>query len=49
MGTRPGRPVGSGRDALIAATAAVHGWTVVTRNTKDFQAAAVRVLNPFQE
>jgi predicted nucleic acid-binding protein len=27
----------SGRDALIAATAVVHGLTVVTRNTSDFQ------------
>jgi predicted nucleic acid-binding protein len=34
-------------DALIAATARVHGWIVVTRNAKDFQRAGVQVLNPF--
>jgi len=34
-------------DALIAATAKVHGWTLVTRNSKDFQHADVTVLNPF--
>ena len=34
-------------DALIAATARVHGLTVVTRNVKDFELAGVEVLNPF--
>jgi predicted nucleic acid-binding protein len=34
-------------DALIAATARVHGLTVVTRNVKDFELAGVQVLNPF--
>jgi predicted nucleic acid-binding protein len=34
-------------DALIAATARVHGLTVVTRNVKDFELAGVPVLNPF--
>jgi toxin FitB len=34
-------------DALIAATAKVHGWMLVTRNSKDFQHADVTVLNPF--
>ncbi len=34
-------------DALIAATATVHGMTVVTRNVKDFELAGVQVLNPF--
>ncbi len=34
-------------DALIAATAKVHGMTVVTRNVKDFELAGVQVLNPF--
>jgi toxin FitB len=33
-------------DALIAATARVHGMTVVTRNVKDFELAGVQVLNP---
>jgi predicted nucleic acid-binding protein len=34
-------------DALIAATAAVHGLTVVTRNVKDFRPLGVAVLDPF--
>jgi toxin FitB len=34
-------------DAMIAATAAVHGLTVVTRNTRDFQGLGVGTLNPF--
>jgi predicted nucleic acid-binding protein len=33
-------------DALIAATARVHGMTVVTRNVKDFKLAGVQVLDP---
>jgi predicted nucleic acid-binding protein len=36
-------------DGLIAATARVHGMTVVTRNVKDFELAGVQVLNPFAE
>lgn len=42
----PARPVPT-VDALIAATATVHGWTLVTRNAKDFDRADVPVLNPF--
>ncbi len=34
-------------DALIAATALVHGLTVVTRNTGDFNRAGVELLNPW--
>ncbi|WP_164666733.1 type II toxin-antitoxin system VapC family toxin, partial [Pseudomonas viridiflava] len=34
-------------DALIAATALVHGMTVVTRNTADFQPCNVALLNPW--
>jgi toxin FitB len=34
-------------DAMIAATAAVLGWTVATRNTKDFANFDVAVYNPF--
>ena len=34
-------------DALIAATALVHGLTVVTRNVLDFDRFAVATLNPF--
>lgn len=37
----------SERDALIAATALVHGMTVVTRNTADFAAGGVALLNPW--
>ena len=35
------------RDALIAATALVHGMTVVTRNVADFEATGVRIFNPW--
>ena len=35
------------RDALIAATALVHGMTVVTRNVVDFAPMGVAVLNPW--
>lgn len=34
-------------DALIAATALVHGMTVVTRNTADFAAADVKLIDPW--
>ncbi len=37
------RPV---RDSLIAATALVHGMTVVSRNTADFEPTGVATLNP---
>lgn len=35
------------RDALIAATALVHGLTVVTRNVGDFEPTGVTLLNPW--
>jgi predicted nucleic acid-binding protein len=35
------------RDALIAATALVHGMAVVTRNETDFVPTGVAVLNPW--
>jgi len=35
-------------DALIAATALVHGMTVVTRNVADFQSTGVTILNPWE-
>jgi predicted nucleic acid-binding protein len=38
------RPV---RDGLIAATALVHGMTVVTRNVADFEPTGVLILNPW--
>jgi predicted nucleic acid-binding protein len=34
-------------DAMIAATAKLHGFTVVTRNVKDFKEFEVKLLNPF--
>lgn len=43
---RAGRPV-SVADSLIAATAAWHRLTVVTRNVDDFVACGVPVLNPW--
>lgn len=36
-------------DGQIAAIAAVHGFTVATRDTAPFLAAGVPVLNPWQE
>lgn len=36
------------RDALIAATALVHGMTVVTRNIADFKPTGVSLLNPWE-
>ena len=35
------------RDGLIAATALVHGMTLVTRNVADFEASGVPLLNPW--
>ncbi|NYH07091.1 MULTISPECIES: type II toxin-antitoxin system VapC family toxin [Pseudomonas fluorescens group] len=35
-------------DALIAATALVHGLTVVTRNTGDFESSGVALINPWE-
>lgn len=35
-------------DALIAATALVHGLTVVTRNIGDFKSSGVALINPWQ-
>lgn len=34
-------------DAMIAATARVHGLVVATRNVKDFRQLAVRIFDPF--
>lgn len=36
------------RDALIAATALVHGMTMVTRNVADFKGTGAMILNPWQ-
>ena len=35
------------RDAMIAAKALVHNFTVVTRNVKDFATMGVKLLNPW--
>ena len=35
------------KDSLVAATALVHGLSVVTRNVSDFKKAGVKVINPF--
>ena len=37
------------RDSLIAATAMVHGMTVVTRNVRHFQPTGVALLNPWEQ
>ena len=36
------------RDAIIAATALVHGMTVVTRNVSDFEQTGVEMMNPWE-
>ena len=36
------------RDSFIAATALVHGMTLITRNVADFAATGVALLNPWQ-
>jgi predicted nucleic acid-binding protein len=40
------RPI---HDGLIAATALVHGMTMVTRNVADFATSGVAILNPWSE
>lgn len=39
----------SERDAFIAATALVHGMSVVTRNVADFIPTGVSIINPWDE
>jgi len=34
-------------DGLLAATASVRNWTLVTRNTADLARSGIRLLNPF--
>ena len=36
-------------DGLLAATALVHDWTLVTRNVRDVRRTGVRLLNPFAD
>ena len=35
------------RDGLIAATALIHGMTVVTRNVHDFESTGVAIIDPW--
>jgi toxin FitB len=35
-------------DAMIAATARLHGLTIATRNERDFQYLDVKIVNPFK-
>lgn len=42
-----GKSSAHAEDGLIAATARVHGLTVVTRNVRDYRALEVPLLNPF--
>lgn len=37
------------RDAMIAATALVHGMAVATRNTGDFEGMGVRLIDPWRD
>jgi predicted nucleic acid-binding protein len=43
-----GKPGALREDAMIAATARVHGFTVATRDEKDFKHLAVEIINPFK-
>ena len=45
-GEQRGRAV-SPMDAFIAATARVHGLTLVTRNTADFEHSLIELFNPW--
>jgi toxin FitB len=36
-------------DGLLAASAKVRGWTLVTRNLADLQRCGVALLNPFKD
>lgn len=37
------------RDAMIAATALVHGMTIVTRNEQDFSGVGATLMNPWRD
>jgi predicted nucleic acid-binding protein len=43
-----GRPDSLREDAMIAATARIHGLTVATRDEKDFKLLGVDIVNPFR-
>ena len=36
------------KDSMIAAIALVHGLSIATRNVKDFSAAGLKVVDPFE-
>jgi predicted nucleic acid-binding protein len=42
-----GKPDEIMEDAMVAATARVHGLTVATRNVRDFAKLGVEIVNPF--
>lgn len=42
-----GRPIDV-QDAMIAATCLVHGATLATRNTRDFDGLDLKLINPFE-
>lgn len=43
-----GKPDSLREDAMIAATATVHGFKVATRDEKDFKRLGVEIVNPFK-
>jgi hypothetical protein len=43
-----GKPDSLREDAMIAATATVHGFIVATRDEKDFKHLGVEIINPFK-
>ena len=43
-----GKPESFRDDAMIAATARIHGLTVATRDEKDFKHLGVDIVNPFK-
>jgi predicted nucleic acid-binding protein len=43
-----GNPDSLREDAMIAATATVHGFVVATRDEKDFKHLGVEIINPFK-
>jgi predicted nucleic acid-binding protein len=43
-----GKPDSLREDAMIAATATVHGFIVATRDEKDFKHLGVDIINPFK-
>ncbi len=45
---RKGGRLIAGADAYIAATAAIHGFAVATRDAAPFEAAGLQVINPWQ-